>query len=914
MTRARLVPGMILAIAGAAAGAAAQTIQWASPVNGGWNASGNWNPMNVPDSPAESAVLGLSGAYTVTLDLSPTIANLQITNPDTVLRIDAGRVLTLGGTTLTNRGLILINPQNSGADALLVISSAISLGGDGEIWLQTNHENSQVAGAGTLTNGASHTIRGIGYVTAGLANHGLVSADKAVGLGGDQLFVFGAAKSNDGTMAAEAASAMEITSTTVTQSGGGELHAMTGGGQIRIGDAATIIGGELNSDGDGSVQTIGSPTLQDVVSNAALSLNAGNTLTITGSGLTNNGVIQINPQNSGADAHFSFPTSATLGGSGEVWLRTNTENSQINSGAGQVVTQAATHTIRGIGQIPAGLLNHGLVVADASVGLGGNQLYIFGEPKANDAVMMAAAGSLLDITGTTIDQTGGGTLHADATGQVRAGAAALIRGGVIDGDGLFSTIGDCTLESVTLDAAGSFNAGTTVSVTGSGLVNNNIIEVNPQNSGADAHVLFAEDGVLGGTGELRLRTGAENSQLNTAAGVTIVQAPTHTIRGAGQVFGSLVNNGRVIADVSVSLFTNTLTLFSQDKHNAAFMGAAAGSVLEVKGITLTQTGAAELRAADGNGQVHLGDGATIIGGELNSDGDGSVQTIGSPTLQDVVSNAALSLNAGCTLTITGSGLTNNGVIQINPQNSGADAHFSFPASATLGGSGEVWLEPTPRTPRSTPAQARWSPRPRHTIRGIGQIPAGLLNHGLVVADASVGLGGNQLYIFGEPKANDAVMMAAAGSLLDITGTTIDQTGGGTLHADATGQVRAGGAALIRGGVIDGDGLFSTIGDCTLESVTLDAAGSFNAGTTVAVTGSGLVNNNIIEVNPQNSGADAHVLFPASTTISGSGRLDLFTVDENAALGSGGRRRDAGVRAHNLRRGSGQRGPAEQRQP
>jgi hypothetical protein len=860
-------------------------MEWAAPVSGAWGVPSNWSPMNVPDTPGESAVLGLLDPYSVSLAFSPGIGELHITNAGVVLTINAGNALTLNGPLASNEGQIHINPQNSGADAHLVFGGPVALSGAGEIWLRTNTENSQISGIGPFTNGAAHTVRGAGYVRVPTNNEGAILADAAVAVSGNQLFVFEGPFGNSGIMGAAGASRMDLTNTTLTQTGAGELLAMDGDGQVRLGNGLTVIGGTLASEGDGSIQTIGSPTLRDVASSALFSLNAGTTVSITGGGLINDGIIQVNPQSSGADAHLHFPLSADLTGSGEVWLRTNNENSQVNAGAGEVVVHGPDHTIRGVGYVSAGMVNEGLVAADVSVAVSGNQLHVFGETKVNDGVMKAAANSLLDITSTTIDQTGGGSLLADATGQVRLGGNALVRAGEFAGNGALSTIGHCTLESLTINGASFVNEGHVATISGLGLVNNGVLTVNNQNSGADTYVHFAESGVLEGSGEVRMRTNAENSRVTSAEGVTVTQGAGHTIRGVGYVTAALVNHGLVLADDEVALSGNTLHFFGGAKVNQSLCAAAGGAVLAISSTTLTQSGG-DVLAMNGNGQVHLGNDLTVIGGTLTSDGDGTFQTVGSPTLQDVTSNGTFFLNAGHTVSVAGDGLTNNGTIHINAQNSGADSSLHFPLTAELAGSGEVRLRTNNENSRVTSAAGEVVLHgPDHAIRGVGYVSAGMVNEGLVAADVSVAVSGKQLHVFGEPKVNAGVMKAAANSLLDITATTIDQTLGGVLRADATGQVRLGGDAIVRTGSVEGDGLFSTIGNSTLEGVTLDIDSSFNAGNTVGITGGGLTNNGVIAVNPQNSGADAVIYFPANASLSGSGRIDLLTGQENARLSS-----------------------------
>jgi hypothetical protein len=884
MLHARQIPSVLIALAGAAAASNGQVINWGAVQNGLWSAPANWSPANVPDSAAESAVLGLAGGYTVDLNVSATIAELHLTNPDAVLSMGAGRTLHLTGPSATNNGLIMINPANSGSDVILALDSDVDLTGSGEIWLRTNNENSQIVGPGLLTNGPAHAVRGVGYLRAPTDNQGLILADISVGFGGYPLQAFEGPFTNSGTMGAEAGSVLEITATTVTQSGG-ELWASDGGAEVRLGNGATIVGGELNADGDGLFRTIGSPTLEDVTGNATVLLIGGNTLTVTGAGLTNNGLLRVNPANSGADAAVHFPASGTLAGTGEIWLQTNNENSRLTAGIGAVVHQGESHSVRGVGYLSAGLVNDGLVAADASVAVSGDQLHVFGEGKVNNGVMLATTGSKMEITSTTIDQTGGGELRADAGGQIRPGAGAVLRGGQFAGPGTMITTGACTLESLTLNGDSVVSPGSSVSITGAGLVNNGIVSVNPNNSGADAIVRFEQSGALDGTGEIRLMTNAENSRLETGAGAVITQSAGHTVRGVGHVPAAMVNGGLVLADVSVAVSGNTLYLFGGPKTNDGVMAAAAGSVLQLSDTTIINTG--ELVALDGAGLVTLGNGLTVIGGELNAEGDGSFGTVGSPTLEGVVSNAPFSLNAGHTVSVTGSGLTNNGVVRVNSQNSGADTFLHFPASATLGGSGEVWLRTNAENSRVTAAAGEVVTHgASHTIRGVGYVNAGMINNGHLAADMSVAVSGNIMYIFGDPKANNGLMSAEAGSFLDITATTIDQSGGGVLRAEAGGQVRLGGDAVLSGGLIAGDGMLSTIGACTLDGVTIDTDSAVNAGHAVTVTG-GLVNNGSCVLNPQNSGADSVLSFPADATIGGAGEIVLFTGSENARFSGAG---------------------------
>jgi hypothetical protein len=203
-----------------------------------------------------------------------------------------------------------------------------------------------------------------------------------------------------------------------------------------------------------------------------------------------------------------------------------------------------------VGQIAAGMVNLGHIAADSSVAVSGDTMQVFGDPKINSGLMSAEVGSFLDIIATTVDQSGGGVIRAEAGGQVRLGSGAAVSGGAILGEGLFSTIGDCTLDGVTLDADASLNAGHVVTIAGS-LVNNGSWVLNPQNSGADAVLQFPADATIGGTGEIVLFTGAENARISGTPGVTVTQGPGHTLRGIGQVTADFLNQGRIAPGNSV---------------------------------------------------------------------------------------------------------------------------------------------------------------------------------------------------------------------------------------------------------------------------------------------------------------------------------------------------------------------------
>ena len=94
--RALLLAG-VLALGFAAVASAAS---WINPAGGAWSNPANWDTGDVPDAKGESAVLpALSGAYVVTLDISPTLGTIQIDAADAALDVNG---FSIAGAKLVN--------------------------------------------------------------------------------------------------------------------------------------------------------------------------------------------------------------------------------------------------------------------------------------------------------------------------------------------------------------------------------------------------------------------------------------------------------------------------------------------------------------------------------------------------------------------------------------------------------------------------------------------------------------------------------------------------------------------------------------------------------------------------------------------------------------------------------------------
>lgn len=878
-TNRKISAATILLSALAATNAAGQVSNWTNSSGGNWSLMSNWDAA-VPLVSPQSAVLGLSSTYTVDLDINADIGVLSVTNPNATLRIPSARTFGLNGPTATNNGIITLNHTGSTSNSNLSINANTSLSGTGEIWLQAYSDNAQINGAGTLTNGVNHTIRGVGLISAPMVNDGIVRGDAAVSVSGSDLDLDGAF-TNNGLLEAATNSHLDIRAITIDQTGGGMIVAQDSGNVNTVSGSATILGGSINSIGTGefNINTSTSPTLTGVVNNGFIDVRLGGTLRVNGAGFTNNGTVALNQSGSTTDSTVRYLSSGNLDGSGEMWLRSYTNNSRLETDAGMSITHAASHTIRGVGQINAAMTNNGIISADAGVSVSGSDLDLAENNKANNGSMTAEAGSYLDIVGIAIDQLGGGNLIANS-GTIRL-SNATIEGGVFasNAGGVYSSESSTTnmLSGVTLNGPLTIQLASTVEVDGDGLVNNDVMQLNPFGSTSNSMLTFTESASLGGSGEVQMRSYTDNSQINTADEATLTHASTHLIRGVGEVNAAVINNGEIRADASVSVSGSVLDLETNDKVNDGLIVSAAASFLDINGIAINQAGGGML-VADG-GEIRLNN-ATIQGGDYLGIGDGLLRSdSGTQLLSGMTLDGPSVVDLNTTIQVDGDGLTNNGVMQMNPFASTSDSLVVFTNNAILDGTGEIQMKAyAGNTQINTDPTFTVTHGADHLIRGAGDINAAMINNGTISADVSVSSSGSILELQTNDKTNAAVMSAESGSTLTISGITLLQTGAGELQAN-DGLVRFSGNTTLSGGSIESTGTgeyeIASSSSTTFHNVTSNTPGEVSLNSTLSITGTGFVNNDLLRVNPFQSTADAIIAFPADGMFSGTGEVNLF---------------------------------------
>lgn len=889
-TNRRLSGATVLLSALASTNAAGQVSNWATAVNGNWSDGTKWD-AGVPFMAGQSAAFGLSGVYTATLNQNATIDDVQITNPDAILSISPAFTLGLLGPSSINDGRIQLNAVGSATNSFLRIDNATALAGSGEIWMQTSGDNSQIVGLGILTNDTGHTIRGVGEIRAQTFNNGTIAADVGVSVSGNTLDVF-ADIENNALMEGRANSVLNLSGVTIDQTFGGSIVAANLGNVSVTSAGAAVLFGTIESAGSGefNVNSGAEALLSGVVNNGTIDVLFGGTLTTDAIGLENNGIIELNRAGSATNSVFRVSQSADLSGTGSLNMKSQgSDDTQVNTDAGAVLTHGVDHEIRGVGYINAELVNNGIITADIGVSVSGGTLVMQGSPKTNNDLMIAAPGSVLQFTGVTLDQLGGGELVTTG-GEIRLSNTTVL-GGVYNTFGglLRSLSGTNLLSGMQLNGPMILDLGSTVQIDAEGMINNGVIQLNPLGSATNTSISFTESADLLGTGEIQMRSeGVDDTQINTAVGETMTHGSSHLIRGVGQLNAAIVNNGEVRADVSVSVSGSRLTARVNDKVNNGLMVAAPSSTLLFTGIAVDQTGGGMI-VADG-GTVQLTS-TSITGGDYVATGAGSLTTVtGTSTVAGVVFDGPSTVALGTTLQIGTGGLENNGIMQVNPLGSASNGVVEAIDSVGLTGTGEIRL----RSRGSDDSQINTAPGMTltqgagHTIRGVGYVNAALVNNGTISADGSVSVSGNALDLQGENKTNAGLVSAEVGSVLNIESITLTQTGSGSIVANNGSVIFSSGATLVGGPVSStGTGSFAVTGSATFDGVTLNAPGTVNLGSTLNVASASLVNNALITVNPFFSASDGVIAFAGPGLLTGSGEVNLTATSPNSVLTAAG---------------------------
>ena len=751
--------------------------------------------------------------------------------------------LTLGGTNLFTGGVALTaGTLNVAADAnlgnaanTLTMSSGTTLGLTSAGFSSTRGITLGASGATVDTaSGATGTLDGV--ISGGALTK---SGAGTLTLGGTNLFTGGVALTG-GTLNVATDANLGAGANTLTMSAGTTLG-LTGSG-FSSSRAITLGGSGATVD----TGTGAAGTLNGVISGGALTKSGAGTLTLGGTNLFTGGVtLTAGALNVGADAN--------LGGSGAVSMSGGTTLGLTSAGTfGRALQIAGTSALKSSQSITwNGLVSDGASAGTLQVGGGG----IFALTNASNSY----------TGGTSV--TGGSTVQAGADGALGSSTGTLTLGDA-------STAGTLDVAAATYSATrsvslgaggGTINTGNTTAASFGGVVSGSgaltktgtgALTLSGTNTFTGGVALtagrlnVAGDANLGGLGSVSMSN-------STTLGLTTAGTFAHALTVAGSAalsssqavtWSGLISNGAAAGTLQIT----GGGIFALTNASNSYSGGTA-----VAGGTTLQVGADGALGA-GTGGVTLGDTGTtgtldVTGAAFSSGRNillgtsgGTLSTSGAAaaTFSGVISGTgSLTKSGSGALTLSSTNTYTGGLTLIG-------GTLNVASDANLGGSGALAMS---------------------SGTALGLTSAGTFARALQIAGTSSLTSSQSVAWSGlvSDGASAGTLQVSGGGIFALTnasnsytgGTSV--TGGSTLQADAGGALGASTAGLALGDAATGGTLaIGTAGAFSMgRTVSLGAGGgAIDTGSTTAATFSGVV-----------SGSGA-------LTKSGSGSLTLSGVN------------------------------------
>jgi hypothetical protein len=667
-----LVDGGALTIDGGSASATATlAVLGASSLSG---VTFNMNAFGVLDTDATLTLTGVTVA-SGSLASSPTGAIISVNSTFnnvgiaalSTLQVKDSEAATLSGA-IANDGTIQVGTSSGGA--IDIANAGVSLSGRGEV--EMVGANASIGG-GALVN-VDDTILGSGTIS-GLADNqanGVVDANqsKALALSGNA--------DNEGLLEATSGAELELGLDTITQnanSGDGEILAAGAGSNVFL-FGATVVGGSLETSGGGFIKVEnGALKAVEIAADSLVEVVDSTSVTLTGS-FANLGTIDLGVSTGGELVIAN--AGATLTGGGEIVMI----GVDASIGGGALVN--ADDTIEGSGSI-SGLPSfdnqaNGLIEANQAKPL------VFSNNADNEGLLEAASGAELEIgVDNTVTQNahgGDGEILATGAGSnVFLFGATIVGGVLVTSSGGVIKVENGALNAVEIAAGALVEAldGTSVTLSNS-IVNRGTIDVGVSTGGglqiASAGATLAGGGVIDMIGASA-----------TIGGGALVNADD-TIEGSGSIGGltSFNNQAGAVIDANQS---KTLVL-SGSADNEGLLEATNGAELEI-GVdnTVTQnanSGDGTISAAGGGSNVLLF-GSTVVGGVLETSGDGLIKVEnGGLNAVTIAAGSIVEVGDGEAVDLTGS-IANHGTLEAGVSTGGGISIAS--AGATLTGGGEI---------------------------------------------------------------------------------------------------------------------------------------------------------------------------------------------------------------------------------
>ncbi|TDQ86204.1 filamentous hemagglutinin N-terminal domain-containing protein [Paraburkholderia silvatlantica] len=764
---------------------------------------------------------------------------------------------TLGGTTSTSGAFNV----TAGLDATLGGQNAAA----GNVTVQTGRDialTGAVAGqlAGTLTAGRDMTGAG----SAAFANAATLTAGNNLALTGSlQGASVSATGGNNAGLGSVQAVSGDLSVLAKGNVGEGDVTftgPVTALGNVSLQAARDIgIGGALNAGGTTNASAARNISAADVNSAGDLTLTATN-----GSASAGNVTTQGN-LNAGAGQSIGFSGQTQAGG-----------NAALTSGGD--MTLAGGIAAQGTGTLQAGGTIGGASVAFAQQATlnAGNNIAIDGALTTNGDLAATAANGVAMGSATA-----GGSVTVKAQGQAGTGDIVVTNG---------VTSGAATTLTAARDVqtGGALSSGATLAVTagrnasiGGSAAANGDIDLQAGSGNLAGNLSIAGAITTGGHlnasagGNAALLAGAlvnGDTTVSAGSGMTLggaflgLGASTFTAGGAISGGGALtfVNDIGVSAGGAVTLgAVQTAGAFTATSGGDMSLGAATaeGSVSATsRSGSVAFSGAVQ---SGGNVSVQAANGATLAGG-VSSMGSVNVSgTQGNVSVNGVSSNGDTTLNAGQTLTLSGTsvvagGLTLNGGNVTMSGSASATKNLVATAQGTLDAS-QTWL---------------------------------VTSQNLQLTGATVDMG--QAIVGG-------ALNAQASGQLNLTGGAVDVVGGATLASQGgfynAGSVLVGGDLNVSGqSVVNAaNASLVSVGSTTVSASNFTNAGLVN-GTNTVVNVGGTLNNsggslmglNSLTINTGaliNQGGLIFAGNPQTGGTTGIGNLSLTINGGNGAFGN-----------------------------
>lgn len=772
-----------------------------------------------------------------------TLRNITLTG---LLRQDNIEDLIYEGT-ITNNGTIQVNSVNSATEVQIHANGATFTGTG--VLLGNNDTVNYINDTAVLTppllvNSATHTIRGsinLGNNRVNLTNQGMIDANQTVPINMD---LAAGVNINTGTIQGSAAGTLNINDSIIDNTAG-TLKALDTS-HVRITNS-TIDGGPLQA-ATGATFSANGATFRNISLTGLLQQFNVDDALYEGT-ITNNGTIQLNALNSMTEFRV-HDNGVTLAGTGVLEGNNDpdvvnyiNDNAAVNP---PLLINTASHTIRGgirVGNNRVRMTNQGLI--HANIPTAPMTIDFAAGTNINTGTIQASTTSTLSINDTVLDNTAG-SIKALDTSAININSST-IDGGSLQADPGASFSGNAsTLKNIAL--TGLLRHDNTEDFIYEGTITNNgTIQLIAVNSATD--IIVPSGGTtFTGVGLISMSSNASNRFVNNGAVAPLVNALTHTIRGAGSlgVNGlTLTNNGLIDANQAVAL---TIDLADGSNTNSGTIQASATGTLNINDTVLGNS-AGVIKALD-TSAINITN-SIIDGGLLQADPGASFSGDAS-TLKNITLSGLLRHDNTEDLTYEGT-ISNNGTIQLNAVNSATD--ILIPTGGTIfAGTGQISMGANNNNriiAAGAPAPAVTN-GPAHTVRGGGQFGVNslsIINQGSIVADQAVALTIDPEDTLGLQNAG-AISVTGVGAMTISTGAF---TTSGSVSVDATrtltrtgpfpqtagttkvnGTLSASGGIQLTGGTLSGNGTVSGAGSLVTNGATVapgDAIGrlSLNSG-------------------------------------------------------------------------------------